>query len=567
MEKVCAWRRKRWPATAAAVLAVAIAAVFLLRDPLGDLLGGWTGEEEPTAQVKALGALGASLFQPARDTQPYAAIEQVGVNPYGVNTFLEQEVEEAKVRRSLEMVRDAGFGWIRQEFPWEDIEISAKGDFWDHQWDHSAWDKYDRIVDISQEMELEIIARLDNPPGWARSDPGAGDRAPPDDLGDYGDFVEAVVSRYKGRIRYYQIWNEPNIYPEWGEGPADPESYTALLIEGYDRAKAADPDCVVLAAGLAPTLETGPQNLNDLAFLERMYAAGAKDHFDIMSVMAYGLWTGPGDRRVDPERTNFSRPILIREIMVQHGDEHKPIWVSEAGWNAAPPGMEAPYGRVSEEQQAGYAVAAYRRANEEWPWMGVMCYWFFRRPADYEISQPFYYFRMVEPDFRPLPVYGALADAATQQPVLGPGFHQESHWALAYSSGWRDVAVAEASLGGLRTGSRGELVSFSFYGTGADLVTRIGPEGGSLLAIVDGGPAARLDLESPRETYGVHVPLAGDWWPGEHRVTLVVEDGAPAVDGVVVYNRTERVLGALALGLLGLGIAVAWALSLGRGEG
>ena len=49
---------------------------------------------------------------------------------------------------------------------------------------------------------------------------------------DFADFVAAVVSRYHGRIRYYQIWNEPNIYPEWGSGTINPEAYVELLKAG-----------------------------------------------------------------------------------------------------------------------------------------------------------------------------------------------------------------------------------------------------------------------------------------------------------------------------------------------
>ena len=47
------------------------------------------------------------LTQPPVETRPYTPMAYTGLNPYGVNTFLEQEVEEAKVRRSLQMIRDA----------------------------------------------------------------------------------------------------------------------------------------------------------------------------------------------------------------------------------------------------------------------------------------------------------------------------------------------------------------------------------------------------------------------------------------------------------------------------
>ena len=136
------------------------------------------------------------------------------------------------------MSTDAGFRFMRQEFQWEDIEIHAKGDFVDRRNDEDgvdAWAKYDNIVDLATLHEIEIIARLSNPPSWSRalSDAEIGSLAPPDDFNDYGDFVATVAERYNGRIHYYQIWNEPNGNEEWGKQDVDPEAYTELLCVAY----------------------------------------------------------------------------------------------------------------------------------------------------------------------------------------------------------------------------------------------------------------------------------------------------------------------------------------------
>jgi hypothetical protein len=103
--------------------------------------------------------------------------------------------------------------------------------------------------------------------------------------------------------------------------------------------------------------------------------------------------------------------------MVQQGDGHKPIWASELGWNSQPETVtaEATFGRVSEELQARYTVRALERARTEWPWMGVTSLWFFRRPHQDEWEQPFFYFRMVNPDFSPRPVWWAVREYARGQ--------------------------------------------------------------------------------------------------------------------------------------------------------
>ncbi len=527
--------------------------LFLFRSSTHNFLRNWTGEESFKEQVKGLGALLLiRLTQAPPQTAPYVPIAQVSLNPYAVNTFLEQEVEEVKIRRSLQMIRDAGFRWIRQQFPWEDIEIHGKGDFQDRrtQPPKTAWEKYDRIVELAQEYGLEIIARLDNPPAWSRAKGDAlGTFAPPDDLNDFGDFVYAVVSRYRGRIRYYQIWNEPNIYPEWGEQPVDPVAYTQLLKVGYSRAKEADPEAVIISAGLAPTTEMGPKNLSDLVFLQEMYDAGAKGYFDIISVQGYGLWTGPDDRRVDPSRTNFSRPQLIREIMVRNGDADKPIWAGEVGWNALPqefPGTPV-YGRVSEELQAQYAVRAYERAQEEWPWMGVICYWFFKRADDREKDQPFYYFRLVEPDFTPHPVYWALKELATSQPVVGLGYKEEDHWALTYGGRWEIEFDESASLGAYRVGFPEDTLAFTFRGTDLSLIVVKGERSGILEAAVDGQRKV-YNLSSPQTGYQVEVPIVEGLADGEHQVEITVVSDQVAIDGLIV-RRTPAYLIRRSLGL------------------
>ena len=111
----------------------------------------------------------------------------------------------------------------------------------------STWDKYDRIVTACEQYGLDIVARLDRPPDWTRQD-NTYRQAPPDNFADYGDFVHAFVTRYKGRIQYIQIWNEPNIFPEWGNKPVDPAAYVELLKVAYQSAKAADPNVRILSA-------------------------------------------------------------------------------------------------------------------------------------------------------------------------------------------------------------------------------------------------------------------------------------------------------------------------------
>jgi len=143
--------------------------------------------------------------------------------------------------------------------------------------------------------------------------------------------------------------------------------------------------------------------------LQRMYNAGARDCFDIMSAQGYGLFSGPTDYRLRPRVVNFGRPQYIRDILVANSDAAKPIWISEMNWNAVPDEMPAkPFGQVTLEQQARYLPLAFERIRREWPWVGVVNVWYLKDADDHEKDQPKFYFRLLDPDFTPLPVYEAM---------------------------------------------------------------------------------------------------------------------------------------------------------------
>ena len=495
---------------------------WLSRDAAQDEFFGLTGESEPLPQVRGLLQYLANYARPAPQTDDFAAVANAGVNPFGANTFLQHEVEPAKRERQMQMLQDAGFQWIRQEFTWEDIEIHGKGDFEDRRNDppRSAWEKYDHIVDLAEKYDIDIIARLSNPPAWTRAlSDTVGTRAPPDDVHDYGDFVEAVVDRYRGRIRHYQLWNEPNIYPEWGENPVDPAGYAELLCEGYRRAKAVDPDVVILSGALAQTIDLSGRDLNDFIFLQRLYDAGAGECFDIMTTNAYLLWSAPTDHRMRPLVTNYGRTEYIRDIMVRNGDAHKPIWISEMNSNALPVGPDAEgimgwgaYGRVSLETQAEWAPLAYERAQAEWPYVGVVNFWFFKPASDLDSNQAYYYFRMIEPDFTPLPVYEAIKTYSSRTPRMYAGTHQEDHWAITWEGEWFDRSDDQAIPGRYRV-------------AGSDATARICVEENQfeVLQAPASDPEAQVTIEQ------------GD----DGCLTLYADPGA-AIDGFVVGRQPGR---------------------------
>jgi len=161
----------------------------------------------------------------------------------------------------LQLVQEAGFDTIVQVFPWREIEPTQN---------QYHWSVPDQIVAGTEYYGLELVVRLDQHPAWA-SEVDQGINGPPDKLEDYEEFVQRVVNRYRGRVRAYIIWNEPNLAIEWGGRQPDPIAYTELLKLGYKTVKATDPEVLVVAAGLAPTNSNGLQAMDERRLLQAMY--------------------------------------------------------------------------------------------------------------------------------------------------------------------------------------------------------------------------------------------------------------------------------------------------------
>ena len=320
----------------------------------------------------------------------------VTTNPIvGVHTRLTDEVEEWKIQHTLQMVREMGAPWVVEYFPWPYVE-PEEGEF---TWDHS-----DLVVRYAEHQGLTLIARLGWVPAWARPKPTEQETTlthlDADHYADFANFVAAFVARYRGRVDHIIVWNEPNLSFEWGYRPVDPAGYVELLRTVYPRAHQANPDVVVLAGALAPTLEPegSAAGLSDLAYLEQMYQAGAAPYFDALAVHAYGL-KSPPEAPPAPDTINFRRVELLYQVLVAHGDGDKPVYVTEAGWNDHPRWANA----VRPAQRIAYTIGAYEWARQHWPWCRCVAMWAFRYPASTFSYQDYNAF--VTADFEPRVIY------------------------------------------------------------------------------------------------------------------------------------------------------------------
>lgn len=313
------------------------------------------------------------------------------VNPY--------VLDDAQLTQVLDKAKGAG------------VESMFAGAVW---WYMSAgqpttrsydWSGLDRLVEEAEARGMTVRLQLSGTPDWVHPDlkntvPNHYDRVmhPPrgtTELGHWSNFVDDVVSRYKGRVDHYEIWNEPNTDSFWKPSP-NPAEYAALLRAGYLSAKNAYPDATVAFGGLSR---------NDVGYLDAYYseaknyseASGKNYFFDIMDVHPYSSIpsssAGGLEEPISPDRNapsavftgaygtvdaNFLGIKKIKSTMEAQGDSGKSIFVGEYGFSTTDSWMKA----VPDYGRALYLKRAYALARDLPYVTGLSWYAYHPNPGD-----------------------------------------------------------------------------------------------------------------------------------------------------------------------------------------
>ena len=198
------------------------------------------------------------------------------------------------------------------------------------QWDFSV---LDRFVNEAQTRNMDVVLTLGQSPSWASARPGdvsyngVGAPAEPRNIQDWRDYVSTVATRYRGRIKFYEIWNEPNDATFYsGSIPKMVE----LTNEAAAVLKSVDPANTVISP---PPYVTG--------WLDDFLAAGGADNVDVIGYHAYST---------PPEE--FGRAIAnARLVMEERGLLGvKPLWNTEGATGNQ---------NINDNLAVGYLARAY----------------------------------------------------------------------------------------------------------------------------------------------------------------------------------------------------------------
>jgi hypothetical protein len=266
-----------------------------------------------------------------------AAIRLVAITisalPYGTNVHLAQNDVLAKVKA-------AGITWIRIDVNWSAIETS-KG--------NSVYTDVDRVVNYATANGLSVYASIGSTPGWANGKKGS--TYPASNVQDWKNFVARTVARYKNQVKYWGIWNEPNLKNFFALGKD--KFVQQILLPAAQTIRNADPAAFIVGPDLSHKTETG----TEWYFWLKYILDNAGSYFDIISHHIYedhGVYymyelLEQGDQFIP----------AVKKIVEDSGQGSKPFWITETGWDTR---------KYSETMQSErYLDMLHTRARKNYP--------------------------------------------------------------------------------------------------------------------------------------------------------------------------------------------------------
>ncbi|MBA3914733.1 MAG: hypothetical protein H0X25_12995 [Acidobacteriales bacterium] len=183
------------------------------------------------------------------------------------------------------------------------------------------WDfrQVDAALARAQQRHVDVVFGLGLTPPWASSHPqeqcgaGVGSCWAATEMKDWQDYVFEMATRYKGRVHYYQVWNEPS---EGAFYQDTVEKLVTMTQMAYDILKQADPDNLVISPAAI-----GPKGLT---WLNLFLTNGGGKYFDIL-----GYHCDPSPA---PPESIVGQGGQLRELMRKHGIGGKPVWDTQLGW-------------------------------------------------------------------------------------------------------------------------------------------------------------------------------------------------------------------------------------------
>ncbi|MEJ5203012.1 MAG: hypothetical protein WHV66_12335 [Anaerolineales bacterium] len=244
-----------------------------------------------------------SFVDAARGTPGSVEFGYGGVlNPRGA--YLEQAVQVAS---------NLQFDWLLIPINWSFYYPTP-----DSQPDFST---LDRVVTFANQNQISLVFSFSGAPEWALTPQGPN---PP----QTNSFIISLLQRYAGSIAAIEVFPGANTVQGWGTIP-DPADYAALYASLYQTLQEQGISILMVAGGLEPIRQNSTSgDMDDIVFLQGLYAAGLKDWMPVISVRLSGLTGDALQPATAKDRYVLRHYEEIRQVMLNHQHDAGLIWIT-----------------------------------------------------------------------------------------------------------------------------------------------------------------------------------------------------------------------------------------------
>lgn len=240
---------------------------------------------------------------------PAQATAGQGIAVAGVQLMFESQTA---LDTDMQRVSDAGAKWIRFDFSAVQMESTVGA---------TNFGNADRVVASAAAHGIKIVGLLTTLPQWVNNNNWTMGPTTDAQRQAFAAFAGRTVTHLKGKVNYWEIWNEPNLDQFWAPTPSTTD-YIKLLQTVYPVIKQAEPDATVMTggtggAGSAPDIST-------ITWYQSLYSGGAKGYFDAVATHPYhNIGSFPAGE--------LANAVKIRQIMDSNGNGAMQLWGTETG--------------------------------------------------------------------------------------------------------------------------------------------------------------------------------------------------------------------------------------------
>jgi hypothetical protein len=228
----------------------------------------------------------------------------------------------------VRLASDLQLDWLAVDLSWQAV-MPKQG--------AADWSRLDPVLQAAAKAQQPVMISLSQAPDWAQTPQGP-------DANLVAQFVSQLVQRYPSAIQAIELFPAANTLAGWGRQP-NPQAYLKTLKAVQTALQKVKSPVMIVAGGLQPVLASAKpaEAMDDLAFLQTLYAGGLKSTASIISMQSSNLSGEPLQAPDASENRVLRHYEEIRAVMLQNKHETGLVWITQ---------LQPPTGHIADADQA-----------------------------------------------------------------------------------------------------------------------------------------------------------------------------------------------------------------------